>query len=209
MGRNFNQRLFVMDLPLKIGLTGAIASGKTTVSQLFAKLGVPIIDADVIAHQLVEPGQQALNEIRKVFGPEMIDHDNKLNRAKLRQQIFADTKKRQQLEAILHPRIKKIMQTKAAQTEGPYCILSIPLLVETQQIDLVDRILVVDCSPELQRQRLLKRDKLSSEEIERIINAQASREARLAIADDVIYNNSNLENLQKQVLSLHKIYNGE
>ncbi|EDN69111.1 Dephospho-CoA kinase [Beggiatoa sp. PS] len=193
-----------MDLPLKIGLTGGIASGKTTVSQLFAKLGIPIIDADVIAHQLVEPGQPALNNIRKIFGPEIIDHEGQLNRAKLRQKIFADTEKRQQLEAILHPRIKKIMQTTAAQTQSSsYCILSIPLLLETQQKELVDRILVVDCSPELQHQRLQQRDKLSNEEIERIVNAQASREARLAIADDVIYNNSNFDNLQKQVFTLH------
>jgi len=193
-----------MDLPLKIGLTGGIASGKTTVSQLFAKLGTPIIDADVIAHQLVEPGQPALNNIRKIFGPEIIDHEGQLNRAKLRQKIFADTEKRQQLEAILHPRIKKIMQTTAAQTQSSsYCILSIPLLLETQQKELVDRILVVDCLPELQHQRLQQRDKLSDEEIERIVNAQASREARLAIADDVIYNNSNFDNLQKQVFTLH------
>lgn len=198
-----------MDLPLKIGLTGGIASGKTRVSELFAKFGVPIIDADIIAHELVEPGQPALNEIKQIFGSDIITDDGLLNRTKLRQEIFMETKKREQLEMILHPRIKTMMQIKVAQTQYSYCILSIPLLLETQQTDMVNRVLVVDCSVELQRQRLQQRDKLSSEEIDRILNAQASREARLAIANDVIYNHSTIDNLQKQVFTLHNRYNGK
>jgi dephospho-CoA kinase len=191
---------------LKVGLTGGIASGKTTVSNLFAKLGVPVIDADVIAHKLVEPGQPALDVIVQTFGPSIINNDKSLNRAKLRALIFADEHKRQRLEAILHPRIKKTMQDQIAQLRDPYCLLCIPLLLETQQLDTVERILVVDCPPDLQRQRLVERNGLSYNEMERIIKAQANRDARLAIANEVIYNNSDLEHLQQQVLTLHQRY---
>jgi dephospho-CoA kinase len=192
--------------PLKIGLTGGIASGKTTVSNSFAKLGVPVIDADVIARALVEPGQPALELIIQTFGPEIINTTCRLNRAKLRQQIYADKLERQRLEAILHPRIKKTMQEQIARLREPYCLLSIPLLLETGMLDIVDRVLVVDCPPALQRQRLKARDGVNPKEIEQIIKAQATREARLAIANEVIYNDSSLEDLQKQVLALHQGY---
>lgn len=194
------------ELPLRIGLTGGIAGGKTTVSNQFAQLGVPIIDADIIAHQLVKPDQPAFKLILQAFGPEMLQNDGTLNRAKLRQQIFADSEQRQRLEAILHPRIRQMMLDQVAQLRDPYCLLSIPLLLETQQLDLVDRVLVVDCPPKLQRQRLLNRDGFSTAEIEQILAAQANRKARLAIANDVIYNDSDLDNLQKQVLALHQWY---
>ncbi|TGO03744.1 hypothetical protein PN36_00855 [Candidatus Thiomargarita nelsonii] len=195
-----------MVLPLKIGLTGGIASGKTTVSKHFAKIGVPVIDADVIAHALVEPGQPALEHIIQTFGSEIINSRGQLNRAKLRKKIYANPFERQRLEAILHPRIKKNMQEQIASLHDAYCLLSIPLLIETGMLELVDRVLVVDCPPPLQEQRIKTRDGLNSKEIEQIIKVQATRETRLAIANDVIDNDSSLENLQKQVLALHQRY---
>jgi dephospho-CoA kinase len=179
-----------MVLPLKIGLTGGIASGKTTVSNRFANLGVPIIDADVIAHAI-------------------INNAGHLDRAKLRKQIFTDKHKRQRLETILHPRIKKNMQEQIwiyAKLREPYCLLSIPLLLETRMQGLVDRVLVVDCSPPLQRQRLLERDGLTPDEIKPIIRAQTTPKARLTIANDVIYNDGSLDDLQQQIEALHKDY---
>ncbi len=192
---------------LKVGLTGGIASGKTTVSNLFVKLGVPVIDADVIAHALVEPGQAALKEIIETFGSSSIINKNgSLNRAKLRQKIFADSRQREKLELILHPRIRQAMQEKMAALSVPYCLLSIPLLLEKGWQSRVDRVLVVDCPQELQIQRLIARDGLPIDEIDHIMKTQANRDARLAIAHDVIYTDYNFSQLQKQVLALHRFY---
>ncbi|MCK5667272.1 MAG: dephospho-CoA kinase, partial [Thiotrichaceae bacterium] len=191
---------------IKIGLTGGIASGKTTVSNQFAKFGVPIIDADEIAHALVEPGQPALELIIQTFGYDIINSEGRLIRAKLRKKIFADSQQRQRLEAILHPRIRQTMQEQIAMLCCSYCVLSIPLLLETQQQNTVDRVLVVDCPPALQRQRLMARNGLDKTDAEQIIKAQAKREARLAIANDLIYNDSNFDKLCGQVLALHRIY---
>ncbi len=191
---------------LKVGLTGGIASGKTTVSNLFVKLGVPVIDADVIAHALVEPGQAALKEIIETFGSSIINKNGSLNRAKLRQKIFADSRQREKLELILHPRIRQAMQEKMAALSVPYCLLSIPLLLEKGWQSRVDRVLVVDCPQELQIQRLIARDGLPIDEIDHIMKTQANRDARLAIANDVIYTDYNFSQLQKQVLALHRLY---
>jgi dephospho-CoA kinase len=194
-------------LPLKVGLTGGIACGKTTVSNLFAQLGVPIIDADTIVHTLVAPGQPALELISQTFGAEMLLPDGQLNRTQLRQRIFTDAIQRQSLEAILHPQVFQVMQQQLDQLSNvPYCLLSIPLLLETQRLDLVERILVIDCPPHLQRQRLMEQRGLSSPEIEAIVSVQVSREVRLAIANDVIYNESSLANLHQQVSKLHQQY---
>lgn len=196
-----------MDKPsLKVGLTGGIASGKTTISNLFAQLGVPIIDADVISRQLVKPETAAFKLIVQTFGVEILKADGHLNRAKLREIIFSDVQQRHRLEEILHPRIQQVMLAEAAKVKTPYCILSIPLLVETNQINLVDRILVIDCSIELQRQRIKDRNGISSDEIEQILMSQTTREARLAIADDVILNDTSLDQLKSKVLALHKDY---
>ena len=191
---------------LKVGLTGGIASGKTTVSNLFVKLGVPVVDADVIAHALVEPGQAALKQIIQTFGSSLINKDGSLNRAKLRQKIFADSRQREKLELILHPRIRQAMQEKMAGLSVPYCLLSIPLLLEKGWQSRVDRVLVVDCPHDLQIQRLIARDGLSIDEIDHIMKTQANRDARLAIANDVIYTDCNFSQLQKQVLALHRLY---
>jgi dephospho-CoA kinase len=194
-------------LPLRVGLTGGIACGKTTVSQLFAQLGVPVIDADTIAHALVAPGQPVLELISQTFGADIILPNGQLNRTQLRQRVFADAKQRQALEAILHPKIFQVMQQQVTPlVDIPYCLLSIPLLLETQRMDLVDRILVVDCPPPIQRQRLLEHRSLSAEEIEPMISAQVSREVRLAIANDVIYNESSIDDLQQQIVKLHQQY---
>jgi len=189
-----------------VGLTGGIASGKTTVSDYFTQLQVPIIDADIIAHELVQPGQPTLILLENAFGAKIINPDGHLNRAQLRQQVFNNPKERQQLEAILHPRIREIMLTQAQQITYPYCILSIPLLLETQQMNIVDRILVVDCEVTLQRDRLAKRNGFSAIEIDKMLAAQARRQDRLAIADDIIDNNGNQAHLIKQVAELHKNY---
>lgn len=204
MGRTIDTTL--MGNPLKIGLTGGIASGKTTVSNFFITLGIPVIDADEISRILVQPGKPAFKHIIKIFGVEMIKNNGHLNRAKLRQLIFADSEQRQRLEEILHPRIRHTMQEHVSKLCCSYCLLSIPLLLETRQQNTVDRVLVVDCSVELQRQRLMLRDKLAYNDAEQIIKAQAKRERRLTIANDVIYNDGNVEQLCKQVWTLHKIY---
>ncbi len=196
-----------MDKPsLKIGLTGGIASGKTTVSNLFAQLGVPIIDADVISHSLTEPGTTAFKLIVQTFGVKILQADGHINRSALGKIIFSDAQQRHRLEKILHPRIQQLMLAKAAKIKTPYCILSIPLLIETNQIKLVDHILVIDCPIDLQRQRIKDRNGISSNQIEQILMSQTTREARLAIADDVILNDGSLEQLKSKVLALHKDY---
>lgn len=191
---------------LTIGLTGGIGSGKSAAAKLFAELGVPIIDTDLIARQVVEPGQPALTEIAQTFGPEILTRDGQLNRPALRQIIFADAAKRQQLEAILHPRIQTEMLRQAAALTAPYCIFVIPLLLEAGQQHLVKRILVIDCDDNLRRQRLKNRDQMSDAEIDRAFAAQASREQRLAAADDIISNDGSLDQLRAQVQQLHSRY---
>lgn len=193
-------------MPFKIGLTGGIASGKTTVSDQFAKLQVPVIDADIIAHQLVQPGQPALETLKEVFGQQIINLDGQLNREKLRNQVFNNVAARKKLEAILHPRIRTLMLKQAQQVTFHYCILSIPLLLETQQMEMVDRILVVDCDIELQRRRLSQRSGFSETEIDNMLAAQVQRHERLAIADDVIHNDKERDYLIQQVVKLHQIY---
>ena len=200
---------------LKVGLTGGIGSGKTTVANDFAALGVPVIDADQIARELVTLGQPALQAIVNAFGPDVLDSAGYLDRARLRVRVFADadinSAQRQLLESILHPLIRAEMQRRvldmAGQENIPYVLLSIPLLVEGGRTDLVERILVVDVPEALQYQRVRARDGSSSEaEIAAILRVQASRQQRLAVADDVIVNDAGLEKLHQQVLVLHRLY---
>jgi dephospho-CoA kinase len=191
---------------LVIGLTGGIGSGKTTVANGFEKLGVPLIDADLIARELVEPGQAALEEIRAVFGAECLTKEGRLDRALIRERIFADDSLRQRLEAILHPVIRKRIKDLIAEVRAAYCIVVIPLLLETGQNDLVDRILVVDTPEKEQIKRVAARDKLSHNAIIKIMHTQADRKTRLAAADDIIVNNSDLETLTSHIRSLHRRY---
>lgn len=190
----------------KIGLTGGVACGKTRVSEYFAALGVPVLDADVVARQLAAPGLPAWKAIHERFGNEILLADGHLDRPELRRIIFADPASRQGLEAILHPRIRNEMENAAAALDAPYCILCIPLLVETRQWDWVDRVLVVDCEPVLQRERLARRDGLDNEQINSMLEAQCSPRERLRYADDVICNNCGLSELHRQTLALHRFY---
>ena len=173
---------------LHIGLTGGIASGKSTVARLFAERGVPVIDLDQVAREVVEPGQPALEEITQLFGPEVLDADGRLDRAALRARVFRDPAARRQLEALLHPLILDASVRQVAAAGGPYQVIVAPLLVEFGLAGWVDRVLVVDCPAELQLERLMARDGSDEELARSILAAQASREERLAAADDVITN---------------------
>ncbi|MEK7990563.1 MAG: dephospho-CoA kinase [Thiotrichaceae bacterium] len=191
---------------LKVGLTGGIASGKTTVSDLFAQQGVPIIDADVIAHQLVQVAQPALATIAQVFGHDILHSDGSLDREQLREKVFAKPQQRERLESILHPLVYAEIAKQAQQINYAYCIVSIPLLVETWKYAQVDRVLVVDCTDMQQRQRLRQRNQFDDKIIDQILAAQATRQQRLAIANDIIENDNSLKNLATQVYNLHLQY---
>ncbi len=195
-----------MNVPPRIGLTGGIASGKTTVANLFAELGAAIIDTDVIAREVVAPGQPALEEIATAFGDEVLQADGSLDRGALRARIFASVEDRRRLEAITHPRIRAETLRQASEAGGPYQLIVVPLLVESPLRDSVDRILVVDCPEETQIERLMARDADSEAQARRILAAQASRSERLAIADDVVRNDGSREDTRRQVAALHEIY---
>jgi len=192
--------------PLRIGLTGGIASGKSTVADMFADLGVPVIDTDLIARDVVAPGQPALQEIRKAFGAGVIAEDGSLDRPAMRTLVFGDDAARRRLEAILHPRIGAATREQADTAGGPYQIIVVPLLLESSLRAFVDRVLVVDCEEETQIARLLSRDAESESQARRILAAQASRAERLAIADDVIANEGDLDDTREQVRRLHRRY---
>ncbi len=191
---------------LIVGLTGGIGSGKSAAAEHFARLGVPIIDSDLIARQMVVPGQAALAEITEQFGDGVLTSDGQLNRPALRQLIFADSSKRDTLEAILHPRIRTEMLRQATLLNTPYTIFVIPLLVETGQQALVNHILVIDCDDEIRRQRLKQRDQMNDTDISNAFAAQASREQRLAGADEVINNSGDIQQLLHRVEQLHHHY---
>ena len=190
-----------------VGITGGIGSGKTTVSTLFADLGVTVIDADVSARSIVEPGQAALAEIEQVFGTEVIQADGCLDRHKLRDIVFANADKRLQLETITHPAIRQNMLAQLNACDDPYAILVLPLLVDTGQWEMMlDRVLVVDIDEQTQRQRVMQRDNLSVEQVNQILDAQVSRIERLGAADDILLNNHGLEHLQEKVAHYHGVY---
>ncbi len=192
--------------PLRIGLTGGIASGKSTIAGLFAELGAVVIDTDAIAREVVMPGQPGLSEVREAFGESVMSGDGTLDRAALRQLVFADDDRRKQLEAILHPRIREETYRQSNQASGEYQLIVIPLLAESPLKSFVDRILVVDCDEDTQMIRLLARDAESEDQARCILAAQASREERLAIADDVINNGDSLDATRSQVAALHNSY---
>ena len=191
---------------LVVGLTGGVASGKSAVSQAFAALGVPVVDTDVLARELVEPGTPALAAIRAHFGPGILDDAGQLQRRRLREHIFADPDAKTALEAILHPRICAAVDDRLAALAAPYALVVIPLLVETGQQQRVDRVLVVDVPEAVQLQRLCMRDGVDRTLAERMLRAQADRSARLAAADDILPNTGSLKELQNAVRQLHLNY---
>jgi dephospho-CoA kinase len=195
--------------PFVVAITGGIASGKSEVGRRFEQLGIAVADADAFARTLVEPGQLALEAIVGRFGNGVLDADGRLDRGALRRIVFDDQHARHDLEAILHPRIRAALHEACIAANGPYAMAAIPLLAEgggRTTYPWLARILVVDVPREVQMQRLLQRDGSSIEQAERILAAQATREQRLAIADDVIDNNGDLAALANQVARLHALY---
>ena len=192
--------------PFRVALTGGIASGKSTVADLFAALGVPVIDTDVIAREVVEPGRPALTQVIETFGSEVLGSDGRLNRRRLRERIFADPDAKRRLEAILHPAIRAEMERQSRAADGPYQVLVIPLLTEGKRRDHVDRVLLVDVPEELQIQRLVSRDGVSHEQAQASLNAQATRAERLTMADDVVRNTGRPDDLRDAVAGLHARY---
>ena len=192
----------------KIGLTGGIASGKTTVSDCFKKLGTQVIDADIISHEVTEPSGSAFEEILSEFGSEILDENGLINRKKMRAIIFNDPSQKKILENIIHPKVRDEMFQRINKSDDHYLIVSVPLLVETGMHQIMDRNLLVDCSEDTQIERLMHRDKITLNEAKAILKNQASRSDRKKIADDLIVNENNvtLIELEDKVLELHKYY---
>jgi dephospho-CoA kinase len=189
-----------------VGITGGIGSGKTAVSDRFRALGIEIVDADVASREVVKPGMPALDEIRRHFGESVIQPDGTLDRAALRQKVFADPAERQWLERLLHPSINAWIREQLTKATSPYVILVSPIMFETQQHLLTNRVLVVDVPESVQLARTMARDKNSETQVRAIMAAQASREKRLERADDVIVNDGGLEALDQGVAALHRKY---
>lgn len=190
----------------RVGLTGGIASGKSTAAKFFGALGVPILDSDQIAREVVEPGQPPLERLVERFGPTILTSDGHLDRPALREIVFSDPKARADLEALTHPAIGAALEARSAEAGGPYQVLVIPLLVEKNLAAHVDRVLVVDCDEELQVRRLRDRDGATPEQVQAILRAQAPRAARLKAADDVIQNDADMSAVRDQVAALHPRY---
>ncbi|HUR47134.1 MAG TPA: dephospho-CoA kinase [Candidatus Saccharimonadales bacterium] len=196
-------------MPFTVGLTGGIGSGKTTVAELFASNGAGIVDTDEISHQLTAPNQPAVDEIARKFGPQFVADDGSLDRMRMRNFVFTDPGARKNLEALLHPMILQESMRQIQNSTAPYVILVVPLLIESGAYrETIGRILVVDCNPETQVSRVMKRGGLNRDEVLAIIATQVSRAQRLSAADDIIYNDANLEALEKQVKALHLRYFG-
>ena len=193
-----------------VGLTGGIGSGKSTIAELFAELGVPIVDADLVARQVVEKGSPLLAEIATHFGPEILLEDGALNRAALREKVFNHESEKQWLNQLLHPAIRHEMLQQLAAQRMPYCIFMVPLLIENKLTALCQRILVVDVSEQTQMTRASKRDNNQLALIKNIMQSQVSRSERLQHADDVINNDTDLSEslpqLKQKVLDLHHLY---
>lgn len=193
-------------MALKIGLTGGIGSGKSTACEIFSELGVPVIDADVIAHELVKPRMPAFNEIKKIFGTEIISSDGTLDRKIIRDKVFANEIDRKKLENILHPAVYEEISIQVKNINSKYCIISIPLLLETNAAKTVDRILVIDVPRELQLERASNRDRTNKSDIDAIIDSQISRKDRLSAANDIVDNKGNINDLRKKICDLHEFY---
>jgi dephospho-CoA kinase len=187
-------------------LTGGIASGKTAVSDLFAQRGVPVIDTDRIAHEIVEPGRPALKRIAEAFGQEFLGSDGRLDRKKMRNAIFSSPQQKNRLESILHPAIASEVDQLVSQVEELWCILVVPLLAATRLFSWIDRVLVVDVKESVQIERVMARDKISQKQAQSILDAQTSRRQRLALADEILDNSGSLEELEAMVDKLYQKY---
>lgn len=190
-----------------VGVTGGIGSGKSTVCDLFtARHQVPVIDADIVAREVVAPGEPALDSLVELFGRGILAADGTLDRRQLKRIVFADETRRRALEDVLHPRIRERMHEAVAAITAPYCLLCVPLLIEGGRNPLVDRVLVVDCPEEVQIARVSQRDDLTADEVMAIMRAQATREQRCAAADDIVINDGNRADLLARVDELHETY---
>lgn len=190
-----------------VGLTGGIGSGKTTIANMFAKFGASIIDTDVIAHQLTQPGGLAMPSIREQFGDKYLTDDGAMDRTRMRELVFADNQQKQKLENILHPLIRQETEKAASLATGTYLIFVVPLLVESANWrNKVSRILVIDCEEQTQIRRVMARNNLSEEQVRSIMRAQASRQQRQEAADDLIFNDGDLSLISDQVRVLHEKY---
>ncbi|MGI1970553.1 dephospho-CoA kinase [Shewanella baltica] len=189
-----------------VGLTGGIGSGKTTVANLFAAEGISLVDADIVAREVVAPGSTGLEAIVTHFGAEILTPEGELDRAKLRQRIFSHPEEREWLNQLLHPMIRQEMLAQVEKATSAYVIMVVPLLFENGLDRLVNRTLVVDISPELQINRTVKRDNVDASQVNNIISSQCSRSEKLARADDIIDNQGEISTLKREVLALHQRY---
>jgi dephospho-CoA kinase len=191
---------------LRIGLTGGIGSGKSTVCTQFSELGIPVLDADEIARQVVTPNSKGLTQLIQTFGTEILQENGELNRTLLREKVFQSEEKRLKLNEILHPLIYAEIEQKISQLDAPYCIVAIPLLIETAQCDRFDRILVIDCDERQQLDRVMARNPLSETEVKAIMDRQCQRSERLKYADDIVRNDGSYTELAVKVKKLHNLY---
>lgn len=190
-----------------VAITGGIGSGKTTVANQFSALGIEVVDADLIAREVVAPGTPALAAITSHFGPEILTEQGLLDRRVLRERIFSDPAAKSWLNALLHPIIRSEMLRQCAAVSSPYCLLVVPLLVENRLTELADRVLVIDVDEATQIERTCRRDGVSREQAEAILASQANRSERLAMADDVLDNQSGTtETIRERILALHETY---
>ena len=190
----------------RVILTGGIASGKSAASAIFERLGVDVVDADQVSRELVRPGQPALAAIARAFGDDILRPDGSLDRGALRDRVFADPRKRLTLEDILHPRIHRRMQELAGAASSAYVLLVVPLLLESRQAYEHERVLLIDVPEDIQQARLMARDGSTTQQVQQMLAAQSSREQRLAVADDVIVNDGDLQQLRREVEKLHRHY---
>lgn len=195
-----------MSVILRIALTGGIGSGKSTIADEFQKCGAPVIDTDVISRDIVKPGMPCLTSILNAFGPDILNNGGVLDRGKLRDIIFNDIEAKEKLEAILHPVIYQEIDNQLTAIDYPYCLIVVPLLIETQAVDRFDRVLLVDIPENIQVKRASKRDNTSTKTVESILKSQANRQQRLNYADDIIDNTVKIQDLKNTVHSLHNKY---
>ena len=189
-----------------IGLTGGIGSGKSAAADFFQNEGISVIDTDQLARKVIEKDTPGYSKVVDSFGANILDNNDSIDRAKLREEVFHDSEKRKILESITHPLVRELMVQKISSSTSPYSIIRVPLIYETNSAKNYDRVLVIDCDVEIQLKRAMARDENSADLIQKIIDSQCSRSERLSIANDVIPNNHSIEDLQKRSLAMHNFY---